>query len=75
MRRARERAQFIAETAIDEGVHVAIVGDPRSPTVFAHAPTARTPERQLACEASFKRVVYQNLRVVSLYAAKPRGHA
>jgi hypothetical protein len=76
MRRARERARFIAETAIAEGVHIAIVGDPRSPAVFVWSPTAApTPERQLACERSFKRAVYQNIRVLSLYAATPRGRA
>jgi hypothetical protein len=74
-RRAMERARFIAESAADEGVHIAILSNPRGPCVFAWAPTAASSERQLACERSFKRAVYQNIRAVSLYAAKPRGRA
>ena len=45
------------------------------PRVFACAATSGTPERQLACERSFKRAVYQNVRTVSLYVARPRGRA
>jgi len=75
MRPARERARFIAETAIAEGVHVAIMGDPRSPCIFAYAPRAPTPELQLACEASFKRAARRNLRAVALIASRPRGRA
>jgi hypothetical protein len=73
MRRAMERTRFIAETAIAEGVHIAILSSPRGPCAFAYAPTAPTHERQVACEASFRRAVYGNLRVGSLYAAEPWG--
>jgi hypothetical protein len=73
--RNQASAAFVVETARAEGVHVAIAGSPRGPCVFAWAPTARTPEHQLACERSFKRAVYRNLRTVRLYVAKPRGHA
>ncbi len=74
-RRARERARFIVETAIEQGVRVAIMGDPRTPCIFAYAPRAPTPKLQLACEASFKRAVRRNLRAVALIASKPRPRA
>jgi hypothetical protein len=74
-RRAVERARFIANPAIESGVHIAIIGDPRDACVFAWAPTAPTLKRQLLCERSFKRAVYRNIGAVTLYAAKPRGRA
>jgi hypothetical protein len=73
--RALERARFICEAALEHGVRIAVLTSPRGPCVFAWAPTASTVEKQLACERSFKSAVYRNLRVVSLYAAEPRGRA
>jgi hypothetical protein len=69
-RRALARAKFIRDTAIQHGVHVAIIGSPHGPCAFVWAPTAPTVEQQLACEASFKRAVYRNIRAISFYAAK-----
>jgi hypothetical protein len=66
MRRVMERARFIAETAIAEGVHIAILSSPRGPCVFADAPTAPTHERQVACEASFRRCLREPARRLTL---------
>jgi hypothetical protein len=70
MRRVMERARFIAEMSIAEGLHIAILHGPRGAGVFAWAPTTPTSEMQL-----FKRAVYQNIRTVALYAARPWGRA
>jgi hypothetical protein len=69
--RKRARAEFIAERAPEEGVHIALIGSSRDPTVFIWAPTALTSRQQIAWERSFRRAVLDKLGAVAM----PRGCA
>jgi hypothetical protein len=71
--RAQKHAQFVIDTAIEQSVHIAIVGNPHDPSVFVWAPTAPTIEQQLSCEHSFKQATYRNLQAIRRYASKPGG--
>ena len=77
-RRSEARARFIYETAIEHGVHVAIVPSPLGEiSVSVWAPNASSPELQAAAERSFAGAVKTNIGAVRRYAdslrARPRN--
>jgi hypothetical protein len=73
--RQQAGSYFVVQSAAEADVRIAIVGRADDPCVFAWAPTAPTVLKQLACERSLKRAVYQNLPLVALLAAEPGGAA
>jgi hypothetical protein len=71
--RAYARARFIITTAREAGVQLALVGRTHDCCAFAHAPTALTQARRLACQASFRRAIREELfGIVALVAARGR---
>jgi hypothetical protein len=65
------RAEFLAERAPEEGVHIALIGSSRDPTVFIWAPTALTGRQQIAWERGFRAAGLEKLGAVAI----PRGCA
>jgi hypothetical protein len=73
-RRDKERARFILSTAIEHGVHIAVVETGRGePSLLAWAPTAPTSDKQIACERSFKLATRHNLRALARQGLSRRG--
>jgi hypothetical protein len=72
------RAKFIVESALEHGVHIAIMGDPyppynRAPSVFIWAPSAPSLDLQTAAQESFHEAVEENLRaIVYCYGTKAK---
>jgi hypothetical protein len=70
----RNRARFILSTAIDHGVHIAVIETGRGePSLLAWAPTAPTTDQQIACERSFKLATRRNLRALARQGLSERS--
>jgi hypothetical protein len=59
--RIRVKANFIAQTAAEQGVEIRLVRGPLGADVLVHAPSATSLEMCVDCEVSFRNAVIRSL--------------
>jgi hypothetical protein len=59
--RVRVKANFIAQTAAEQGVEIRLVRGPIGADVLVHAPRAPDLKRCVDCEVSFRNAVIRSL--------------